>query len=256
MANVTLGYRNRVTGATVTSNSERTGNAASNAATAQPSQVWRSASATTAAYLQVDFGSSVAIGAIAAINTNVTSAGTIRYRLSDNADMSSPGYDSTALASGTAIEYRLAVRVLTSTITRRYLRVDFSDATLTFVDCGKLWAGPVFKPTYNYSFGVQRIGQDMSRRFQSEDGNDYVLRGTYRRGVQFTLPAVTTAEWETSLESLIRLSGLNDDVLVCLDSASSNLGRDSYIGLMDEMPAYEADFPGLGTSSFRVWHRV
>jgi hypothetical protein len=256
LANVALGYRNRVTGATVTSDSERTGNPASNAATAQPSQVWRSASGTTAAYLQVDFGASVAIGAIAAINTNVTSAGTIRYRLSDNADMSSAGYDSTALESGTAIEYRLAANFLPSTVTRRYLRVDFSDATLSFVDCGKLFAGPSFRPAIGYQFGIQRLSEDMSRRFKSEDGNDYVLRGTYRRGVAFTMPAVTTTEWENSLEPLIRLSGLNEDVLVCVDPSSTNIGRDTYVGLMDEMPAWERNFPGYGTTSFRVWHRV
>lgn len=210
----------------------------------------------TSTYLQADFGAAVSIGCICLGNTNLSAAGTWRIRLSANADMSSPGYDSTAVAAGVDPAFRLAVLFLASPVSRRYLRVDLSDGSLPHLEAGRLFAGAAFKPVHNFQFGAKREYPDQSRRFQSESGNDYVLRGSIRRAVAFTLPAVTTAEWEATLEPLLRLSGTSADVLVCLDPASSNLGRDTYLGLLDEIPAYEMNFPGHGTTSFRLAHRI
>ncbi len=204
----------------------------------------------------MDFGAAVSIGCIYLGNTNLSAAGTWRIRLSVNADMSSPGYDSTTVVAGVDPAFRLAVLFLASPVSRRYLRVDLSDGSLPHLEVGRLFAGAAFKPTHNFQFGAKREIRDWSRRFSSETGNDYVLRGSVQRAVSFSLSAVTTAEWEASLEPMLRLSGTSADVLVCLDPASSNVGRDTYFGLLDEIPAYEMNFPGHGSANFRVAHRL
>lgn len=177
-------------------------------------------------------------------------------RLSANADMSSPGYDSAVGLAGVDPVYRLSVLFLPAAVSRRHLQIDLSDGSLPYLEAGRLFAGTAFKPTYNFQYGIKRSHRSWGKRFQSESGNDYVLRGSMQRAVSFSLAAVTTAEWEASLEPMLRLSGTEADVLVCLDPESANPGRDTYLGLLDEIPDYEMNFPGHGSVSFRLTHRI
>lgn len=221
-------------------------------------QVWRSLAGTTAAYLLVDLGASYSIGGVYLGNHNLSGSGTWRVRLStaDATGATGDAHDSTATATGISTEYRLAVRIFSAAATGRYLRIDLSDATLTHLEVGRLWAGTVFKPTRNFQFGAQRGYIDNSRRSRGSDGQDWVTRGSRQRYVRFTLGAVTTAEAEASGEVLSRTAGTSSDVLVCLDSAATNIGRQTYLGLLDEVPAWEMAFPGIEAASFQVVQRL
>ena len=221
-------------------------------------QVWRSVAGVTSAYLLVDLGASYSIGGVYAGNINLSGSGTWRVRLStaDATGAAGDAHDSTATATGISTEYRLAVRIFSAAATGRYLRIDLSDATLTHLEVGLLWAGTVFKPGKNFAFGAQRGYIDHSRRSNGSDGQHWVTRGSRQRYVRFSLPAITTSEATVSGEVLSRKAGTSDDVLVCLDSASSNIGRETFLGLLDEVPAWEMSFPGYESASFQVVQRL
>jgi hypothetical protein len=255
MAKIAIGYRDRVQEATISATSERAGLPASNVATAQPSQIWRTVGGVTTAQLLIDFGAAVSIGYVYVGNTNMSQTGTLRIRLSAASNLSSPLYDSTALDAGVEAEYRCTFRTFTA-VSARYLGLDFADAALSYLDVGRVMAGPCFRPEYNFAYGAKREHGDASVRTISENGNDYILRGVYRRGISFTLPAITTAEWEAHGEPMLRLNGSHLDVVVCLDPGASNIGRDTFAGLLEELPAWEMNFPGHNTASFRLMHRV
>ena len=179
----------------------------------------------------------------------------MRIRLSASSTLSSPLYDSGVAVAGVAPEYRCTFKTFTTAVAR-YLGLNFADASLPNIDVGRVIAGTCFRPSYNFSYGAKREHGDTSIRTVSENGNDYVLRGVYRRGISFTLPAVTIAEWAAHGEPLLRLAGVHQDVVICLDPSSSNIGRDTFAGLLEELPAWEMFFPGYDTASFRLMHRV
>lgn len=253
-----FGYRDRVVSGTVTAGSARAGLPAVNLQTAQPGQVWRTAAGTTTTTLLVDFGASYPIGAVYLGNTNLTASATWRVRLStaDPTGAAGDAYDSTTVSAGADTAYGLAVRVLGSDVTCRYLHVTLTDATLTYIEAGLLRALAVWRPTNNFQFGAVRAYQDYSKRRKGWDGQDWVLRGSRQRGFQFSFIAATTAEWETHGEAITRLQGMTEDVLIVVDTATANTGRDTYFGLLDEVPAWEMGFPGLLSANFRVWHRL
>ena len=56
-------------------------------------------------------------------------------------------------------------------------------------------------------------------------------------------------------------SGRFRDVLTVLDSASTDLGRDSVFGLLEDVPAWEMHFSSptsgnFNSATFRVWERM
>ena len=258
MANIVIGYDDKVSGGTITAGHARAGLPGANVGTAQPGQVWRTPAATTTSHLLVDLGASYSISSVFLGTTNLTAAATWRVRFStaDATGVAGNSHDSTTIAAGVDPIFGSALRVFSSPATGRYVRVDLVDASLPYLEAGILRAGPAFRPAKNYEMGAKLLHRDFSRGRLGWDGSQWLLRGSQQRGVELRLPAVTTAEWETHGEPLIRMSGTSRDVWVCLDTAASNVGRETFFGLMDEVPAWERALIGHVTTAFRVWHRI
>ena len=220
--------------------------------------MWRSVAGVTSTYLLVDMGASYAIGVVYLGATNLTAAGTWRVRIStaDATGAAGDAHDSTSVNAGVDPDFGIALLVLGSPATGRYLRVDISDSSLPYLEVGILRAMTKFQPGKNYAMGAQTMFRDYSEVRKGSDGQDWTLRGTVQRGIALNLQAVTQSEWETHAEPMLRHSGISRDVLVCLDPAATNVGRVTYFGLLEEMPAYEQWAFGWQRAGYKLWHRV
>lgn len=259
MARIAIGYGDRVRlAAAITASSALATLPATNLATAQPGQVWRTAPATTSAHVLVDLGASRAIGAVLLVNTNLTATATWRIRLStvDATGDAGDALDSGTVAAGIDPIYRKAVWLPASPGTGRYLKVNLSDAAVSEIEAGRLAALTLWRPVRNYRFGARRPFRDFSKTFTADQGQVWTLRGPLQRGLDFTLPAVTDAETDGTVEELIRESGRWNDVLVVKDPDSANLGRDSYWGPLEDLPAPEKIAHGWHSLAFRVMDRL
>jgi hypothetical protein len=259
MGKMALCYNDVVRTATaITSDSEIATLPAVNVGTLQIAEIWKTQPAITAAYLLIDLGASVSIGVVTMINTNQTATGTWRIRVStaDATGVAGNALDTGVINAGVDIIYKKAVKVLTTPVTGRYLRLDLSDAAVTFISVGRVAALTVFVPTYNYSPNAQLFYRDWSRRFNGDDGSAWAFRGSLQRGMLFSLPATTDAERTTHGEALIRATGMSQDMLIVRDQASTNLGRDSIWGLMEEMPVWSLFVNNYSNIVFKIMERL
>jgi hypothetical protein len=76
-------------------------------------------------------------------------------------------YDSGAVAMNRAVILRArsqAVLLLPATVTARYLKIDFADSALLYLEAGLAWAGPLFQPSRNFNYGQAPTVQDPRSR--------------------------------------------------------------------------------------------
>jgi hypothetical protein len=258
LANIAIGYEDRVRGGTVTASSERAGAGASHVQTFHHGQTWRTLTGVTSASLLIDLGSTYTIGGVYLGNHNLTATGTWRVRFStvDATGLAGNAHDSGVISTGIDVDLRMAVRIFTANVSGRYLHFLLSDAAVSNLELGRVWAGPVFKPARNFSFGATRGYIDHSTVQPGGEGTQWVTRGARQPYCTFALPAVTSSEVEISGMQLIRKSGISEEVLVCLDSDATSIGQWTYLGLLEDVPAWEMNFPGRQTATFRVRQRM
>lgn len=259
MGKIVIGYNDYVKDAVaITSDSALATLPAANVAAVQVSQRWQTVPATTTAYLLIDLGTASSIEMVALINTNLSAAATWRIRIStaDATGDTGDALDTTAINAGVDTRYKKAIYVLSSAVTGRYVKINLIDASLPYLAVGRAVVCKAFKPTYNFSPNAQVFYRDWSNRYSAYDGQTWVLRGSMQRGFAFVLPAVTDTERNSIGEELLQDHGIHQDVLVCLDQASTNLGRDSVWGLLEEMPAWTRHANGYANIACKIVDRL
>lgn len=258
MANLVLGYADRVRPGSLTGSSALATLPVANLQTQRLGQLWRGQPGVTSAWLVADFGAAKSIGAVLLAGTNLSPAATWRIRLSSSDATGAAGdvLDSGTVAAGVDVRFRLALLVLATDRAGRYLRLDLADATLPWLEAGRLAALALWRPRRNFAFGLQRGRIDASKLAKSETGDLFALPGGQQRTLALSLPQIYTDELLADVEDLIRSAGRHDDILVCLDPASSNLGFESIWGTLAELPAFEqVAFQGH-KATWRVEERV
>ena len=256
MANLVIGYGDRVAGGTVTASSQLASLPAIHLLDAHLSpKVWRGTANT--AQLIFDFGAAVAIGALALLGTNMTAAGTVRVRLSAASNLGSPTYDTGAapVPAGVDPRYRHLIHLLPAPAVGRYLGLDLTDVTLAYLQAGRGWAGTVWRPTRNYQFNAVKGWNDTTRAAVAESGQIWLERGVTTRTRKFRLQAITQAEAEGVLEDWAP-TARREDVLVVFNPDSANLGRDSIFGLITDGLEAEHGGPRRHGLSLRITERV
>lgn len=235
MANIILGYRDRVADGTVTADSELPTLPAINLQHPflSPNR-WRSNDDNAVAIL-VDFGASYTIGVAALLATNLTAAATFRLRISANSGLTSPTYDTgvSEISAGVDPDYGHLIHVLSAPAAGRYLGLSITDSSLTYLEAGRLWAGTAFQPTRNYAWSAKRTTFDTTRLSPSEGGQTWVDTGYLQDELRIRFEALTDAEINADIAAIRRL-GRSKDILAVLDPDSTNLGRDSLFGLITE----------------------
>jgi hypothetical protein len=207
---------------------------ASNVKDADIQKIWRATAST--AHLIVDVGSVLTLGCVAAITCNGTANDTFQVRAStsDATVTSSLSYDSGSV-SGPNPVYGQFVHFLPSAVSYQYVRLDMTQTTPPEV--GRLIAGPVWTPSRQMSLVTppESTWRDPSRRTYSIGQNIYIDALAPQRGYRFTLRDLTDAEKLAEVDELNRLRAMQRDVLICIDDESSEIGRDTIWGLLEQM---------------------
>jgi len=99
----------------------------------------------------------------------------------------------------------------------RKLEVHFYDLNNpdTYVEVGRLIAGPVWSPTYNFNFGHSVTYVDSSKSRRTESGDLRGERGPKWRRIEFEL-ANMNAEDRASMLRMIRYNGMTEPLFVSL----------------------------------------
>lgn len=239
MAKPLLVYRNLADAATVTADDEVTTLPAAFLQQPQLGQVWRTPDATTSSAVVVDLGASTTISAVALLNVNLSAAGDARIKLSDtNGTGDADVHDSGALSpAGVDPFYKALIYVLASDLAARWVRIELDDDSLDYLEAGRVVVGPAWRMAHGHSrAGHERFGVDDSLVDRSLDGSSWVESLPVRRGIRANFEGVTVAEQRLHLDALARVAGRHSDVLLCLDHEASNIGQESFWGLMPAAP--------------------
>ena len=214
-------------------------------------------------YLQANLGATYKIGAVCIVfpkriytpdqdlgsqrtYAGISTSGTIRVRVSANADMSSPVYDSgtinaweiiytsSEISTGLLSEFfpsglpdtntipwlqGLVRRVLLpSEVSGRYVRIDFNDSgnPAGYLEVSYIYAGRVLEVTNNIAYGWKVWREEVSREPQSASGQKWMARVYRRAHVSAILNADSLSNMTGIWYLLFYLTGVNTEVLVSL----------------------------------------
>jgi hypothetical protein len=234
---------NYVDSATITAHTTEQDATYTPAENVQEMQLYKSyvANSKTYAYMDFDFGSEKIIDTVAIINHNLRQdIGTVRIRIGNDATFLTNEYDSGTLdawptveefgylawgefhwggiLSGDAtVDYKISFyKVLSQAVQARYMKIELSNATTPdFIEFGRVFAGPSYRPTNSMKFGWDIMWIDNSIITKSINGNTFLDEKPRYRRITFTLPAIPQAEaFHNLFNSLDRRRGIAKDIIV------------------------------------------
>jgi len=211
-----LSWLNHIDSAVLAASSASTGLPVSNLQTIRLKRVWRSAGDLTIS-ITAAFPAPRPIDVLGLFGCNATESALWRWRLSSTAAHDGDQYDTGVAAMnralilgarGQAVQVRPAGPVMAA-----YLKLDLMDSGLPYFQAGLLWAGTLWQPEVNFSYGqAPKVGDD-SVTSTSKGGDDYTDVLPQYMTDSFTLPAVTEAEYQDTLLELDRIAGTARNVL-------------------------------------------
>lgn len=199
---------------------------------------WRANAAS--AYFVCDLGEALSpvtndLDTIALIGIGGVTAPTLRFRVSSADSTGEAGdlYDSGALTDAWDANYLPVVDLLTTPVNGRYVRVDISDGSASYIEAGRLFIGLRETFAINFQPGWERTWNDSTVRTIGRSGLSFDdIRDSYR-SLNLTLEFVAESErWEI-VEAIDVALGIHGDMLVLVDPASASLGRDSIWGYIE-----------------------
>lgn len=198
-------------------------------------QRWRSVG--NSGYFVADFGGLVSADTLALLGTTMSAVGTIRWRLStvDATGAAGDAYDSGAPAV-VDDDYNAHVVALPAPVSFRYLRVDLSDASGSYVEAGRPFAGLRTALTYSFGYGWSETWFDRSKLTEADGGQTLVWRDNFYRVVDVKFEWVTADQRDSVVRACTIANRASTDVLFLMDPASTNLAKDSIWGLMKLAP--------------------
>lgn len=194
-------------------------------------KVWRSLGSTSN-YFDCDFGSAKYIQLLALAGLNIGTTDTVRHQLSAISAGGAELYDSGAI-TGVNVNYDYLFTFLNATVNARYWRCTINAASLNaqgYFDVGRAWAGPIWQPASNFSYGWGETWADASRITESsKSGAEYVDRGPRRRIVDVSFARLSAAD-QAQAKELDRVAGINGQVLFIPNPDSANKNIEGLIG--------------------------
>lgn len=216
--------------------------------------LWRSTS-TSGDSLIVDLGSAVEIGAVSLINTNLRSTDTVQIKVSNSDPTGQTGeiYNSGVNASSVDPFYAKLVHFIEPAVIGRYVRI--SMITASAPQAGRLVICPIWIPSRNWTYGLEKLARDFSIRTRSESGNEYVDIRDRQRGVRLTVRGLTEVELNTEVDVMHLIRGVGRDILLCLNKDSDNLGRDTFWGLLEVPFRQRLEALNFWVLDIEIWDR-
>lgn len=245
---------NRLDEATITVGSEYVSLPKANLKDRRLSKVWRSQVVTAPVnspvgyrdttagrtWLEIDLGQTRVLDVFSLLSHNLTQDATIRVRLSSVADFSTTIYDSgmvpawpsiggygslpwgvfswgEIIAPAEASFYSIMSLQIISQVSARYVRLDIVDSSNPdgYVEAGRIWVGPAWKPSQNIQFGWNIGFVDDSTVSYSRSGQAFVDEKSRRRVLEFVLANIPESEmYGNALDFIDRRKGVSGDLLV------------------------------------------
>jgi hypothetical protein len=221
-------------------------------------KLWRATA--SPAWVNDDIGQVATLGFAALINSNATPGDSVRVRASTS-DPTVTGvlsYDSGV--QGVSIDpiYNKIVHYLPTPVSYRYIRIDVTQSGLP--EAGRLVSGQAWAPSRHMSLVTppETLWRDPSRRSYSLGQNIYVDAQKSQRGIRFVLRGLTDDEKQAEVDEINRAVGLRRDAFITTDVGSSNLGRDSYWGLLETtvQATRISDIQGYWEVIYELWERL
>lgn len=265
MANITIGYPNRIDSATLSGGSWETTLPRSNIQDRRLSKLARTTAA--GASLTIDLGSAKTIGILAIAAHNFSSAATIRLEGDDASGFSSLNYDSGTISAyptgsipqelleweddnfwlGTISEEAIAgyrspfILVIPSKPVLRYWRITIADASNPdgYTQMGRVFIGDAWTSEYNYSFGASLKFSDPTVVMESLGGEEYFDVRKNPREHEFTLQFLSETEAYARVIDMQRYAGVSGEVLVVPNSDDTSNGfRRNFLGRMVDLGGF------------------
>lgn len=193
-----------------------------------------------------DLGLAKSVDCFALVSTNLRAATQIRVRASSSDPNAVTGvvYDSGTLTGVTEEKWLgQVVLIAPAPVTARYVRWDFTDASLGPVDIGLAPLGLLFRPEVSFSYGAELHGRvDYGlREINARTGAAFGVSGPQARAIRASFDVLTEAEITTAFLDMERLVGASGDVLFVPNEneTAANRARDAIWGSFRQ-PGYAA----------------
>ena len=233
----------------------------SNLKTDDIQELWRSAEVIAQQAVIADLGAVRVIGCVALINSNVFTPCTFHVRIStsDPTGLDANAYSAFDITGIPSPVYPKFVHFVEPQVSGRYVRITKNNLT-TPPEAGRLIIGEVWAPTRDMRYGFEPLWRDHSVRSRSLGGMEYIDVRPRQRGWRCTILGLTETEAQEQVDRLNRLRGIGRDILVCRNKDSTDLGRDTIWGLL-EQPVTQRKVEGRGSEGMyeieiEVWNRV
>lgn len=265
MANITIGYPNRIDAATLSGGSWETTLPQSNIKDRRLSKLARTTSAGVTFTIDLGSAKSVGIFAIAAHNFSETS--TVKLEGDDSSSFASVNYDSGAISPypsgaipqelleweddnfwlGTISEEAIAgyrapfILVIPTKPVLRYWRVTITDSSNPdgYTQMGRVFIGDAWTAEYNYSFGASLKFSDPTVVMESLGGEEYFDVRKNPREHEFTLQFLSETEAYARVIDMQRYAGVSGEVLVVPNSDDTSNGfRRNFLGRMVDLGGF------------------
>lgn len=127
-------------------------------------------------------------------------------------------------AAGADIRFRgNALYLFPAALSARYCRIDVSDASLSYIDIGRAYVGPLWTPSRNFSYGAGTGFMDLSTKTRSVGGQVHTQQRPRPRRFSLAFNFMTEADAFASALELDRLAGITGDCLVIQNAAGAYL---------------------------------
>lgn len=282
--NAAILWRNLADAGTLTASAEEPAMPATLLLNPHIGRHWRAMG--TSAWVVVDLGSVRSLDTVALFGLNLTAVGTVRVRLSasDPAgvtgivhDSDFPSASGTVLIGGTAppgstvemtvdatdvVDQAFGSAVLTSwvyplpaPVSARYVRIDLTDASLGWIEAGRIVVGLRTQFGVNFDYGWSRGRVDRSRQSESRGGQRHIDPDNSYRTVTLTFSALAAGEAET-FDTVDLEAGTHADVLLITDPTAADLPAASIWGLLDSLDPIANPYFATFSRSIKINERL
>lgn len=238
MANAAFGYENRLLDTWLYAGSEAPGLTVGNLQDQQTSDAssWRTNGSVVDAYFVAGAASSVTWRAFGLFRTNLTSAATIRWRVSDaTGNVDNPVYDSDVIPAGVVPGIGQTVHVAPSDKIGPTIACDIDDPGNPdgFISVGGAFAGPIWRPKVNIS-PESAIAHNRARSVvTARSGAQYVTPLYMQRGWSIAHDGLADSDLWSQLWPLDQAANLGTNILFIPDSASAKIASETVFGMLE-----------------------
>lgn len=282
MANLKLGFPNRIDAATVSGGSWQSTLPLTNIKDRRLSRLARSTSAALAnTIINIDLGAAKTVGAVALVTHNLSAGALVRVRGDDAADFITPLYDSGWLNAwpsgaipislleweddnfwlGTVNSEAIAgyqspyINIIDSRPVLRYWRIEINDTTNAagYVQVGRVFIGDTWTTTYNPVYGVGLGTEDQTQIESSMGGEEYFDISKRYRVHRFSLKALSPTEAYSRVIDMQKLAGVSGEILIIPDASDiSNGFRRNFLCRMRSLSPVVDEAYGIKSVDFEV----